>query len=41
MAESKIKLLQIIDQLKEKFPEIRDDDFFEFNPVYSKGIIPV
>ena len=41
MVENRKELLQIIDQLKEKYKEeIRDDDFFSFSPGYSKGILP-
>ena len=41
MVESKQHLLKIIDQLKEKFPELKDDKYMEFHPFYSKGIVPL
>lgn len=41
MVESKQHLLQILDRLKEQFPELKDDKYMEFTPFFSKGIIPV
>lgn len=41
LVENRKELLDIIDQLKEKYrEELVDDDFFSFSPGYSKGILP-
>ena len=41
MVKSKQELVSLIDKIKLKFPgKIRDDNYFSFQPVYSRGIVP-
>lgn len=40
IAKDKVQLLSIIDSIKENFSNIVDDSYFEYMPVFSRGIIP-